>query len=135
MVEITIEQIKRDLETAAYVDRIMPPVLPPRYKNCMPEIVYTPQEVMFMAQRPLKIRPTQAQLDVWEKVVLKWLPLLTVFEKSLVWKRANRIPWKILCRDFGRTRIHLYQLHKIALLKIQYDRRQKRSKCSEQKST
>ena len=33
MTEITIEQIKQDLETAAYVERLLPPVKPPKYRS------------------------------------------------------------------------------------------------------
>lgn len=135
MAEITIEEIKRDIETAAYVERMLPPVKPPKYRCWLFEIVYTPQEIAFMERKPMKVRPTKEQIDIWDKVVLKWLPLLTPFERNLVWKRAKHIPWKLLCRDFGRTRIHLWQLYKMALLKIQCVKRQKRLKCSEQKNT
>ena len=40
MKQITVEQIKQDLETAAYVERLMPPVRPPKYRSCMPDIIY-----------------------------------------------------------------------------------------------
>ena len=38
MTDDTIEKIKDDLETAAYVDRLLPPVRAPKYRCCMPEI-------------------------------------------------------------------------------------------------
>lgn len=62
MTDDTIEKIKNDLETAAYVDRLLPPVRAPKYRCCMPEIVYTPQEMIFMEKKPLKIRPNQEQI-------------------------------------------------------------------------
>ena len=85
MTDDTIEKIKNDLETAAYVDRLLPPVRAPKYRCCMPEIVYTPQEMIFMEKKPLKIRPNQEQIASWERVVFEWLPILAVDERRLVW--------------------------------------------------
>lgn len=120
MNELTIEQIKQDLETAAYVERLMPPVRPPKYRSCMPDIVYTPQEIVFMERKPLKIRPTKEQIELWERVVLDWFSILEPREKIIVWKRAKRIPWKLLCREFGVSRQILALRYNRALLKIQF---------------
>ena len=120
MTDEVIEKIKSDLETAAYVERLLPPVRAPKYRCCMPDIVYTPQEIIFMEKKPLKIRPNQEQIALWECVVLKWLPILSAEERRLVWKRANRIPWKLLCREFGVSRQMLAVRYERALIKIQY---------------
>ena len=111
MKPITIEQIKKDLETAAYVERLMPPVRPPKYRCCMPDVVYTPQEIAFMDRRPVPPQPTSEQIAIWEKVILQWLPILDVEERSLVWKRACHIPWKLLCRDFVLSKPQLNILY------------------------
>ena len=58
----TIAEIKANLETAAYVDRLLPPVRSPKYRCLMPEIIYTPQEIALMDRRPVRPRPTQAQV-------------------------------------------------------------------------
>ena len=120
MAEITIEQIKQDLETAAYVDRLLPPVKAPKYRCFMPEIIYTPQELMFMDRRLLKVKPTQEQISLWERVVLEWLPILSINDRSLVWKRANRIPWKLLCREFGLERTEMWRRYHGVLIKISF---------------
>ena len=120
MADITIEEVKQDLETAAYVERLLPPVRAPKYRNCMPDIIYTPQELIFMEKRPLKIRPTQEQITLWERVVLKWLPVLSLDERRLVWKRANRLPWTLLCREYGVSRQMLAIRYDKAIIKIQY---------------
>ena len=120
MKPITPEQIKDDLETAAYVERLMPPVRPPKYRCCMPDVVYTPQEIAFMDRRPVPMRPTPEQIDIWEKVVLVWMPILDVEERKLVWKRAKHIPWKLLCREFGVARQNLAIRYDKALIKICY---------------
>ncbi len=120
MTEITIEQIKQDLETAAYIERLLPPVKPPKYRSWLFEIVYTPQEIAFMETPPLKIRPTREQIALWERVVLVWMDLLEPRERQIVWKRAKRIPWKYLCRDFGLCRARLIIIYDKALIKIQF---------------
>ena len=120
MKPITIEQIKADLETAAFVERLMPSVHLPGYRNCMPEIHYTPQEIAFMDRRPVPPRPTPEQIDIWEKVVLVWMPILDVEERKLVWKRAKHIPWKLLCREYGVARQNLAIRYDKALIKICY---------------
>lgn len=118
MTELTIEQIKQDLEIAAYVDHLLPPVKAPQYRCCMPDIVYTPQEIVFMERNLIKPKPTQEQISLWERVILEWLPVLTVDERKLVWKRANHIPWKLLCRGFGISRQGLSKRYDVAVAKI-----------------
>ncbi len=131
----TPEEIKDVLETAAYVERLLPAVRPPKYRCLMPQIIYTPQEIAFMDRRPIRIRPTREQIALWEMVILEWLPVLTVFERQLVWKRANRLPWKLLCREFGHTRVHLWRIYDRALLKILLTQAPIRKKCCQQKKT
>lgn len=118
MTDEIIEKIKYDLETAAYIDRLLPAVRALKYRCCMPDIIYTEQEKIFMDKKPLKIRPNQEQISLWERVIFEWLPVLSVDERRLVWKRANRIPWKLLCREFGISRQGLSKNYNMALAKI-----------------
>lgn len=73
MTDEIIEKIKYDLETAAYIDRLLPAVRAPKYRCCMPDIIYTEQEKIFMDKKPLKIRPNQEQISLWERVIFEWL--------------------------------------------------------------
>ncbi|MBQ9035715.1 MAG: hypothetical protein IJ099_07155 [Alphaproteobacteria bacterium] len=118
MSKITIEQIKRDLETAAYIERLLPPVKPPKYQCWLFEIVYTPQELAFMDTTPLKIKPTKEQIDLWERVVLDWLEVLEPYERRLLWKRAKHIPWKFLLEEFDCGRSELWRKYSTALVKL-----------------
>jgi hypothetical protein len=118
MKQVTLEQIKKDLETAVYVERLMPPVRPPKYRCWLFEIVYTPQEIAFMERHPIRPRPTQEQIGIWEMVILRWLPILDVDERSIVWKRSSHIPWKLLCRSTGLSRQALHRTYLIGLAKI-----------------
>ncbi len=116
----SVDDIKNILETAAYVERLLPPVRSPKYRCFMPQIVYTAQEIAFMDRRSIRPRPTQEQVGLWEMVVLVWLPLLEKEERRIVWKRANRIPWKFLCREFGVSRQVLAVRYDKAIIKIQF---------------
>lgn len=126
---MTIDEIKDRLESAAYTMKLLPPVKAQGYKSCMPDIIYTPQEIAFMDRRPIRPRPTQEQITQMDEV-LKWLEILEPAERKLVWKRAERIPWKLLCREYGCTRINLWYRYDKALLKLQYGILRKGKKCS-----
>ena len=101
---ITVEQIKQDLQTAAFVDRMMPKIRPPKASGWQFEIIYSQQEMELMERKPPKLNPTPEQIDTWERVVLDWFMILEPEERQLAWKRANHIPWKFLCREFGYGR-------------------------------
>lgn len=110
--------VKLYIETAAYVDRMLPEVKAEQYKCCMPDIIYTPQEIALMDRRPIRIRPTQEQIAIWEMVSMDWLRVLTPDERRLVWKRANHIPWKVLCWEFGFERAEMWRRYQSCLTKI-----------------
>ena len=114
---IDINQIKERLEGAAYVMRLLPPVKVQGYVTSRFEIVYTPQEVAFMERRPIRLTPTSHQIDEMEEV-FEWLNVLAPMERKLVWKRAERIPWKLLCYEFGISRSQLNVKYDLCLSKI-----------------
>ena len=93
---ITVEQIKQDLQTAAFVDRMMQKVQPPKASGWQFEIIYSQQEMELMERKPPKLQPTPEQIDTWERVVLDWFMILEPEERRLAWKRANHIPMAVL---------------------------------------
>lgn len=117
---ITVEQIKQDLQTAAFVDRMMPKVQPPKVQGWQFEIIYSQQEMELMARKPPKLNPTPEQIDIWERVVLDWFTILEPDERKLAWKRANHIPWKLLCREFGYGRAEMWRRFHRVLIKISF---------------
>lgn len=117
MTKHTIEEIKNRIESAVYVMKLLPPVRAQGYRSAMPDIIYTPQEIVFMDRKPLKPRPTQEQISQMDEV-LEWLEVLEPWERKLVWKRGARIPWKILSYEFGLHRSNLCRHYERALVKI-----------------
>ena len=120
MRKITIKEIQIDIETAVYVDKLLPKVRVKGYVSftVMFPIKYTIQELALMDKKPIRLRPTQEEIGIWEKVVLEWMFILDSDERVLVWKRANHIPWKILSREYGLHRSNLSRHYDRALLKI-----------------
>jgi hypothetical protein len=119
MTKHTIEEIKDRIESAVYVMKLLPPVRAQGYRSAMPDIIYTPQEIVFMDKKTLKPRPTQEQISQMDEV-LEWLEILEPWERKLVWKRGARIPWKFLCREFGVCRSNINKKYDIAIMKILY---------------
>lgn len=119
MTKHTIEEIKDRIESAVYVMKLLPPVRAQGYRSALPDIIYTPQEIVFMDRKPLKPRPTQEQISQMDEV-LEWLEVLEPWERKLVWKRGARIPWKFLCREFGVCRSNINKKYDIAIMKILY---------------
>ncbi len=117
MSKLTLDEIKNRIESAVYVMKLLPPVKAQGYRSTMPDIIYTPQELMLMDKKPIKIRPTSEQITQMDEV-LEWLAILEPWERKLVWKRGARIPWKYLCREFGYSRAQLNIKYQIALEKI-----------------
>ncbi len=114
---MTVDEIKDRLESAAYVMRLLPPVRVQGYVSARFDITYTPQEIAMMDRKPKRPHPTQEQMTQMDEV-LRWLEVLEPVERKLVWKRAERIPWKFLCREFGFHRSKLTEKYNVALAKI-----------------
>ena len=117
MTKLTIDDIKSRIESAVYVMHLLPPVKAQGYRSTMPDIIYTPQEIMLMDRKPIKPKPTSEQITQMDEVLV-WLEVLEPWERKLVWKRGARIPWKYLCREFGYSRSKLNEKYNIALAKV-----------------
>ena len=117
MTKLTIEDIKSRIESAVYVMRLLPPVKAQGYRSTMPDIIYTPQEIMLMDRKPIKPKPTSEQITQMDEVLV-WLEVLEPWERKLVWKRGARIPWKVLSYEFGLHRSNLCRHYERALVKI-----------------
>jgi hypothetical protein len=80
--------------------RKLPSVRVQGYFNSWPGIVHTPQELMLMETRPTKILATPDAISRLEET-LTWMQWVTVLERKLIWMRAAKTPWKIICQELG----------------------------------
>jgi hypothetical protein len=63
--------------------------------------------------------PTPQAIDRMDDS-LPWLRWLTVTERRVVWLRANKVGWKIVCARIGRRRTVAWNIWVFALAKIAY---------------
>ena len=71
-----------------------------------------------MEKQPLRIRPTSDDITEMEEVLFVWISWLDIDERKLVWQRAERVRWKIICAQFGVGRTKAWEMYKCALGKI-----------------
>ncbi len=53
------------------------------------------------AEPTLCIRPTPQEIDDADTVQFKWMPLLDLTERQLVWKRYSGMGWKRIAHEYG----------------------------------
>lgn len=88
------------------------------YFSAWPAIKRDEMEIMQMEKQPLRIRPTSDDITEMEEVLFVWISWLDVDERKLVWQRAERVRWKIICAQFGVGRTKAWEMYKCALGKI-----------------
>ena len=64
-----------------------------------------------------KFVPSPTEIDDMYHIV-DLLMTMSDLERKLLWARANRVPWAALQRKIGRSRTHLYQIHKRGLISL-----------------
>lgn len=103
---------------AVYTLRRLPDKGIQGYFNAWPTIIREPLEILQMEPGPLRTRPQSKDISEMEEVLFVWLKWLEIEERRLVWRRCERIPWKLICREFGCGRTKAWEIYKAALGKI-----------------
>lgn len=63
----------------------------------------------------MRIRPTAEDISEMEEVLFVWLKWLEPEERRLVWLRAERVRWKLICGRFGVGRTKAWEMYRRAL--------------------
>ena len=100
----TYEKVAEQFEEAIRTLKRLPPVRVQGYRSAWPEVLHCAREIMFHEPVPMRIRATTEEMTRLEQT-FEWITWLDVDERKLVWKRAARVRWKIICleRGCGRT--------------------------------
>lgn len=99
------QQVISRLKEAVSTMRRLPPVRVQGYFNAWPDMVYTEIEIMRMDRKPKTWPATPEAISNMEEAIL-WLNLLeTVEDRKIVWMRASNIPWDIISKTFGFSRV------------------------------
>ncbi len=88
------------------------------YTSSWPAIKRDEMEILQMEAQPMRIRSSSEDISEMEEVMFVWLRWLDVEERKLVWLRAERVRWKLICGRFGVGRTKAWEMYKHALAMI-----------------
>lgn len=110
--------IEGRIQSAARTLRRLPDVRVQGYFNAWPTVIREPLEIMAMEPERLRVRPSQQDITNMEEVLFVWLKWLDVDERRLVWLRAERVRWKVICWRFGMGRTKAWEMYRRALARV-----------------
>lgn len=113
----TAEAVAEHFEEAMRTLRKLPPVKLPGYFTTWPQIVRTRQEIAAMEPVPMRGWPSAAAITRLEQTT-DWILWVDEDERRLVWSRAARVPWKLICVELGCDRTTAWRRWQLALTKI-----------------
>ena len=88
------------------------------YFTSWPEVIYSRAEMRQMDQKPKKWPATPEAISRLEQTC-SWIHFLEeVEERKLIWLRAKRIPWQLICGEFGFSRATANRKWKNAIRRI-----------------
>ena len=111
-------EVEERLRSAARTLRRLPNVKIQGYFSTWPTIIREPLEILQMEPEPLRITPSMADITEMEEVLFVWLKWLEPEERRLVWLRAERVRWKLICGRFGVGRTKAWEMYRRALASI-----------------
>ena len=111
-------EVEERLRSAARTLRRLPNVKVQGYFSTWPTIIREPLEILQMEPEPLRIKPSMADITEMEEVLFVWLKWLEPEERRLVWLRAERVRWKLICGRFGVGRTKAWEMYRRSLARI-----------------
>lgn len=116
--DLTEKDIAARFEEAVYTLKRLPRVYVQGYHSLWPPIVYTTWEIMAQEKKPFRLGPPQPDaIDRMEDVFV-WIGWLDQDDRHLVWMRAARLPWRMVCMRIGVSKTVAWQRWTAALLKV-----------------
>ncbi|MBU6141376.1 MAG: helix-turn-helix domain-containing protein [Proteobacteria bacterium] len=88
------------------------------YFTSWPQVVYSEIEILRMDQRPKKWPATPEAISRMEKACGWILLLKEIEERKIIWLRAKRTPWKLICGELGFSRATANRKWKSAIRQI-----------------
>jgi len=117
---VTVKQkyVEDRIRDAARTLRRLPEERVQGYFSTWPKIKRDEMEILQMEKEPMRVTPSMDDITQMEEVLFVWLRWLEVDERKLVWQRAERVRWKLICAQFGVGRTKAWEMYKCALGKI-----------------
>lgn len=110
--------VEERIREAVHILRRLPDKRVQGYFNTWPQIKRDAMEILQMEKEPMRVWLKPEEISAMEEVLFIWLNWLEVEERRLVWRRCERVPWKLICREFGYGRTKAWEVYKRALGKI-----------------
>ncbi len=111
-------EVEERLRSAARTLRRLPNVKVQGYFSTWPTIIREPLEILQMEPEPMRLTPSMADITEMEEVLFVWLKWIEPEERRLVWLRAERVRWKLICGRFGVGRTKAWEMYRRALASI-----------------
>nr|BDD46857.1 hypothetical protein 21 [bacterium] len=114
----TVKDVADRFEEAVMTLRRLPPVKVRGYFNAWPQVIHDVYELL--QQEPDDFRlgsPSPSAITRMEET-FDWIMWVSIEERKLIWLRAERVPWKLICRQLGVSRNTAWRHWVAALLKI-----------------
>ena len=116
--KISEHQVVARLKEAVLTLRKLPDVRVQGYFSIWPDVIYTQREIMRMDQKSKRSPATAESISQMEEAI-EWLLWIEKAEdRKLVWMRAQNIPWEVISKTFGFSRVTANKKWKKAILKI-----------------
>lgn len=107
------------LEEAADIHRRLPNVRVLGYHTMWPETMKDDWERLYDMihgkSRPGSPMPKQV---TFSEEIMAWMRWVNRYEQQIIWPRANKIPWKILEGEFGKSKPTLWRDMNSGLIRI-----------------
>ena len=114
----TEELVVAALEEAIRTIKKLPSAKLRDYFTSWPQVIYSEIEILRMDQTPKKWRPTPEAISRME-TTCSWIHFLEeTEERKIVWLRATRTPWQLICGEFGISRATANRKWKNAIRRI-----------------
>jgi hypothetical protein len=105
-------------QSAARTLRRLPDVRVQGYFSTWPTIIREPMEILQMEPERMRIFPSTENITEMEEVLFVWLKWLEPDQRRLIWLRAERVRWKMICFRFGVGRTKAWEMYRLALAQV-----------------
>ena len=95
----------------------LPPVKQKGYFCLWPNIIYSPNELIFQEKKPMRLLATPQAIARFERT-FEWMTWISIEERKLIWRKAANVRWRVICHEFGYNRITAWRKWSFALGKI-----------------
>lgn len=115
---MTSKDIAARFEEALYTLKRLPKAHIMGYHTLWPPIVYTDMEILQQEKLPMRLGPPLPDAIDRMEEAFNWIFWLEIEEREMIWLRARRMPWRVVCARVGLSRTEAWKRWSAALEKI-----------------